>query len=249
MRKFVEQKTALITGATRGLGYEIALKMAERHYRLFLTGRNSLLLEKVSNVLAKYTEVITKSVDLKNKECARELKLCSSKMDFLPDIIIHSAGIKHSADGHNINIDVLHETLKVNLEAGILINNEYYDQLKKVKGKIVHIGSTASLHFKSSPCYTISKAALHAYVKNTAAIFAKDGISIFGILPGILDHENSKWNRKKQTEPEKYTQSINDQPFGRFVKSSEVAQYIIELVEVNSPMISGSMVQIDGGRY
>jgi len=240
---------AIVTGSSRGLGFEIALSLAKKGDIPVITGRNELSLsesaEKIKSVTGR--EALSVAIDFLEEDASKFFYDELKKLNISPYIIINNLGGGVIGDKRNIDIKVLREAMRLNLEVGIEINNIFFEDLKKMSGTIVHIGSTASLHYDAPPGYTISKSALNAYIKNAAPNFARDGVCIFGILPGILDHEGSVFNRIKIGNPDRYQKALDATPYRRFVKSSEVAEYIVKILSVDSQMINGSLIKIDGG--
>lgn len=242
-------KYAIVTGSSRGLGFEIALSLAKKGDIPVITGRNEFSLsesaEKIKSVTGR--EALPVLIDFSEEDASKCFYDKLKKKNVSPSIIINNLGGAVVGDKRNIDIRVLRETLRLNLEVGIEINNIFFEDLKRLSGTIVHIGSTAALHYDAPPCYTISKSALNAYIKNAAPNFARDGVCIFGILPGILDHEGSIFNRIKISDPDRYQKAIDAAAYRRFVKSSEVAEYVVKLLGVESQMINGALIKIDGG--
>ncbi len=240
---------AIVTASSRGLGFEIAVALAKKGDIPVITGRNELSLSESAKKIKSITgrEALPVVIDFLEEDASKFFYDELKKMNVSPSIIINNLGGAVAGDKRNIDIKVLREAMRLNLEVGIEINNIFFEDLKKLSGTIVHIGSTASLHYDAPPGYTISKSALNAYIKNAAPNFARDGVCIFGILPGILDHEGSAFDSMKISNPDRYQKALDAAPYRRFVKSSEVAEYIVKLLDVNSPMINGSLIKVDGG--
>ncbi len=246
----MEMKWALITGSSRGLGLEIALEMARAGFSTVITGRNQKSLTAVLSTLKSMNsgEHHAVCLDLAEEGAPAELHAQLKTISISPSIVVNNLGGGVPGDKRNIPIEILRASLRLNLEVGIEINNLFYEDLKANDGVIVHIGSTASLHFDAPPGYVISKTALNAYVKNAALTFAKDNVCIFAVLPGMLEHEGSYINKLHHSNPQRYDQFLSQSVFRRFTTSSETARFIVKVVEARTPMINGALIQFDGGK-
>jgi NAD(P)-dependent dehydrogenase (short-subunit alcohol dehydrogenase family) len=246
----MNEKWALVTGSSRGLGLEIAMAMAAAGFRVVITGRNpdnlASAMDKLKSVSANRHHSIC--IDLAEEDGPANLAAQLKKLGVSISVVVNNLGGGLPGDRRNIPTDILRASIRFNLEVGIEINNLLYGDLKANKGVIVHIGSTASLHFDAPPGYVISKTALNAYVKNAAMTFAKEGVCIFAVLPGILDHEGSYINKLQRSNTERYGKFLSEAVFGRFTTSTEVARFIVKIIEARTPMINGALIQFDGGK-
>lgn len=241
---------AIITGSSRGLGLELALVLAEYGFRTVITGRNP---DSLTAAIKKLKQVSTSDhialcLDLTKEGAPEDFYIKLKKHGIAPSVIVNNLGGGVTGDSRNIPTAVLRSALRLNLEVGIEINNLFYEDLKTNAGTIVHIGSTASLHFDAPPGYVISKTALNAYVKNAARTFAKDNVCIFAVLPGMLEHEESYIDKLNQSNPERYQKILSTSVLGRFTTSTETARFILKIIETRTPMINGSLIQFDGGK-
>lgn len=178
--------TVLITGASRGLGYELSKKFYLKNYNLILITR-----KKSSETVKKIFEnnVI---VELDLLEDSITDKFDKVFLNILPDVIIHCAGSKLENDKHFIDTSILKQSMNINLNNPIELNN-YFIEKAKENGqslRIVHISSDAGITGRASPSYSISKGALNTYVKNAGRIYMPDNIMICAVLPTRFDQSN-----------------------------------------------------------
>jgi len=237
------RKVVFITGSSKGLGFEIALEFSKIGYCVVLNGRDEAVLKQKLTLLDDNGHFVFKQ-DFLLEDAIENTEKFFDKIGLAPDIIVHSLGGKLDGDFHPIKPQTLHATMRLNLESAIGINNIFIPHMSQNKGGyIAHIGSLAGINANASPCYAISKAALHAYIKNSARYYAKQGIAIFGVVPGILGHTGSDWDRKKELEPQKYTNRLSQTLSGSFINPNEIAKYIVSLSVVPSKIISGSILE------
>ena len=72
---------------------------------------------------------------------------------------------------------------------------------------------------------------------------------ICAILPGILAHKDSVWDKKRVTDTDRYNEVKSKQPLGRFLTPSDIAEYIVDLVDKKSLAFSGSLLKLDANDY
>lgn len=244
-----DEKWALVTGSSQGLGFILARGLADAGYGVILTGRRRKVLDQAAQHLAEQGAVcLPFCLDLTGPDAAVELRRLAKAEGVCPSVIVNCLGGGVVGDRQNVPTEILGQAMRLNLEAGIEINNAFYDDLKARRGVIAHIGSTASLHFDAPPGYVISKSAINAYVKNAARTFAREGVCIFAVLPGILDYEGSYINQLSQAAPERYKAALAQAPYGRFAAGDELARFLTATIEYGTPMVNGALMQFDGGK-
>lgn len=240
---------ALITGSSTGLGYCIANKFSKRGVVPILTGRDSESLSRALRFIQEDSGLtpIGFARDLAEDSAPADLYRFVKDQGLIPRYLIHNLGGGIKGDAKNPSLNVIRQSIRLNLEVSIELNTLFYDALKAGSSKIVHIGSTSSLHYDAPPGYLMSKAAIVPYVKNAAKSFAKDGLTIFAILPGMLEHPGSYVDNLMMRDPDRYARLLESMNYKKFVPSIEVASYLVSLCLVESTMINGSIITIDGG--
>lgn len=240
---------ALVTGSSAGLGYSVALEFSKRGIIPILTGRSLYTLnqaiESIKNISGLTSIAFSK--DLTENCGPTALYDFVSSQKIIPRYLIHNLGGGIKGDCKNPPLDILRQSFRLNLEVAIELNTLFYEDLKTHSSKIVHVGSTSSLHYDAPPSYLISKTAIIPYVKNAARSFAKDGLTIFAVLPGMLSHAGSYIDRLAIDNPERYAQFLQKMTYKKFIPSEDVANYIVSLCLIESTMINGAIIKIDGG--
>ena len=241
------KKYVLVTASSRGLGLEIAKLLSYAGYSIILTSRNKKNLKHAKTLLNPKLKHKIIKIDFSTDEIEKKLiqKIKNKKLDS----IVHNFGENIQNDTHPIDTDILNSSIYNNFTVSVKINNLLAKNLIGNPSKIIHIGSTASLHAKASPSYTLSKSLINTYVKNIANIYIKDNIMICAVLPGIMAHEHSQWDRKKITDKKRYDETEKQQPLGRFLLPKDVAGYVVDLVNQKSLSFSGSVMKLDANDY
>lgn len=237
----------LITGASRGLGFEIAKELSDVGYGIILVSNNKKNLEIAKKNLNHKMRHIVIKTNLKKKN---SIKIILKKIqDIAIESIIHNFGVKLEKDEHEIDIDILQKSINANFIRSIELNQALSDRLEGNPSKIIHIGSTASIHAKASPSYTLSKSLINVYVKNISKHYIDKNILICSVLPGIMAHKDSDWDKKKLSEPVKYIDTQKRQPLQRFLTPNEIAKNISLLVQSKNLVLTGSIIKMDANEY
>lgn len=186
-------KTALITGATSGIGKATAETLASNH-RLILCGRRADKLNEVANELAKITEVTTLTFDVSNKEQT------FSAINSLPlqwqqiDVLVNNAGNAHGlASFQEADIDDLEAMIDINVKGVIYVTKAVLPfMLPNVSGHIVNLSSIAGKEtYQNGTVYCASKAAVEALSKGMRLDLLTSGIKVTNIAPGAVETEFS----------------------------------------------------------
>lgn len=243
----MSKKYVLITGSSKGLGLEIGKVLSYAGYNIILIGRNKeSLLSSLNHLNSELKHIIIK-LDLSEDDFIKTLSKKIKKLNIFA--VVHNYGINYLNDSHPINIDILDKSIYNNFTVSLKINEYLMNHCSEILKKIIYIGSTASLHAKASPSYVISKGIINLYVKNVSQEYLNKGIFICALLPGILAHKGSSWNKKKKTDRVKYEETEKRQPLGRFAMPSDIAEYVLGLMKQKNFMLTGSIIKLDANEY
>ena len=218
----MESKTALITGASRGIGKSIQEVLNSNGIKIVSPSRNELDLSS-SESIDKFLSQM--SVDI--------------------DIIINNAGILKVGKHNELSTDDFHEMLQVNVVAPFRIISGFVEKMKMRNfGRIVNISSIWGQKSKEGrTLYSSSKAALDALTKSLAIEFASYNILINSVAPGYIETD-----MLSQCNTEDELNIIRDTiPMKRFGKKIEIAELVRFLSSENNSYITGQIFTIDGG--
>lgn len=193
--KTMAQKTALITGATSGIGRATAQLFAHQGVRLILCGRRQERLDTLSEALSTKTKVHTLRFDVRNKHRINEL-LQQLPSDFLEiDILINNAGNAHGLDLiQNGSIEDWDAMLDINVKGLLYVSNAVLPQMvKRGSGHIINIGSTAGKEvYPKGNVYCASKHAVDAITEGMRLDLNGTGVKVGAINPGLVETEFSE---------------------------------------------------------
>lgn len=237
----------LVTASSKGLGLEIAKQLSFIGYNIILTSRSKKNLKYAKSLLNQ--KLKHKSIKIDFTKDSIEKKLIKKIENLNIHSIVHNFGLNLENDTHPIDEKILNQSIYNNFIVSLKINNALSNKLKGNPSKIIHIGSTASLHTKAAPSYTLSKSLINTYVKNISNIYVKNNIMICAVLPGILGHKGSAWDKKRILDSKKYENIKSKQPLERFLLPDEIASYIVDLINQKNLSFSGSMMKLDVNDY
>ena len=252
----LEDRTALITGASKGIGRAIALAFSKEGANVVITGRNAeeleSLKEEINPMGVRATLVVA---DLFRRENVDKVwSHCEENADRI-DILVNNAGIGSSSNPKPV-IDLEEEFWEkmhfINLTVPFLLSQCVLPKMiEHQNGRIINIASIAgklpSLHGAS---YTSSKAGLLGFTRTLALETAKDGITVNAICPGPV--RTQIHNKRMDYDAKRLGISLeeieaNATPLGRRLEPSEVAPLAVFLASDDSAVITGQGYNIDGG--
>ena len=240
-------KTALITGATKGIGRDIALSFARAGCHLGLTGRNEAeLAEVAAEAGAQGVTCRTRPADLASAdEC---LALAEHFAQAFPviDILVNNAGVSFTEKLVDLDPGHWDTTLAVNLRAPALISQVIARKMiAQGHGVIINISSNAGLGgIEEHASYCASKFGLHGLTKVMAVELGPHNVRVNAIAPTVVltPMGTRVWGDPKKADPVKAKI-----PLGRFLTTSEVSSAVLFLASEGAAMIHGAILVIDGG--
>jgi len=253
----LKNKTTLITGASRGIGREIALAFAREGADMVVTGRDTELLESLQDeVEAVGPRCSLVAADLSRRDATT--KIWTHCQQFLGhiDILVNNAGVGSSADPRpviNFDDNFWELTLYVNLTVPYLLSKAALPgMIERNYGRIISIasinGKVGSVH---GAAYAASKHGLLGFTRTLAMEVAREGITVNAICPGPV---RTRTNDKRIVyDAERLGKTIEQieaeaTPIGRRLEAREIAPMAVYLASDEATMITGQAYNIDGGR-
>lgn len=251
----VDRKVALVTGAGRGIGREIALALVERGWAVVINYRSnqSAAADALRVVKRGGGEGLLLQADISRVE-DRERMLAEVLRTFgRIDLLVNNAGIapRQRQDILEVGPDSYDEVLSVNLKGPFFLTQQVARIMIDLLGsgiitepRIINVGSISA--YTSSPSrgeYCLSKAALGMMTSLFADRLAEYGIAVYEIRPGVIETD--------MTGPvkEKYDQLIADglTPIRRWGQPDDVAKAVVAIAEGLFPFSTGEVFNVDGG--
>jgi len=193
------KKTALITGATSGIGKATAHEFAKHGINLVLCGRRQHRLDSIKNALSKETNIHTLNFDVRDREKTLEA-IASLPIEFQHiDILINNAGNAHGSDPIQTgNLDDWDAMIDINVKGLLYVSKAIIPGMtERQSGHIINIGSSAGSEvYPKGNVYCASKHAVLAITQGMRIDLNPFGIKVGAINPGLVETEFSKVRHK-----------------------------------------------------
>ncbi|HCO12091.1 MAG TPA: beta-ketoacyl-ACP reductase [Desulfonauticus sp.] len=242
------EKTALITGGSRGIGREIALRLAKEGYQIFLTYVSKPeLAQKVVNLIesqggkarsflldtGKWEDVVSFFQEEINKKVNLE-------------VLVNNAGITRDGLILRLKKEQWEQVLQVNLTgAFVCLQQAAKIMVKQRYGRIINITSVVGQSGNAGQSnYAASKAGLIGLTKSAALELASRNITVNAVAPGFIETDMTK--ELPQEIKELYLQKI---PLSRFGSSQDIAEVVAFLASPKAGYITGQVIGVNGGMY
>ena len=238
-------KTALITGATKGLGRGAAEAIAEAGGNIIAIGRNQSELNSLGKKIKKLkVNYLSFNCDVNNYNKIKNFITDLKKLD----ILVNNAGTNIPEDFLNVKKTSLETLLNVNTKAVFNIAQLCANQIIKLKrkqGSIINISSIFGLVAgQKRTVYSMTKFGVEGLTKGMALDLAKYNIRVNSVCPNIVLTPRTK----KYFSDKKYNKYVKEStPINKVVTISDVATSITFLASEASSMITGTSIIIDGG--
>lgn len=182
----LKDKTAVITGASSGIGKAIALALAEKGVKTCLLGRNLETLEKVATVARKTTaQVAVYKVDLTVDQDIRKIADDLQQEFDGVDILVHSAGVFSSGPLESASVEEFDRQYKINVRVPYILTQALLPMLRSCQGQIVFINSSAGLNAApNGGQYAATKFALKAIADSFRQEINAEGLRVLSLYPG-----------------------------------------------------------------
>jgi len=241
-------KTAVVTGASRGIGAAIARTLAADGARVALVARTGDAIRKLAADIGKGAVAI--EADMASADGWR--KAADGALAALGeiDILVNNAGVSAAQAMGKVTPEGLDETLNVNVRNLILLTDALSASLIRRKGNVVNISSVSSFSGALGQiAYSTSKGAVNSFTRNASIDLGRVGVRVNAIAPGVID--DGMWSTafSKGLDREKTLERM-----GRLVPlekrwgtAQEIADAVAFLASDKAAYITGQVLRVDGG--
>jgi NAD(P)-dependent dehydrogenase (short-subunit alcohol dehydrogenase family) len=240
-----QQKIAIITGGTSGLGLAMAKKFVEKGILTIVTGRDDLKLKETKESLGDFCVPINMDI---------------SKLDQIPihiseiiakygriDILVNNAGINLKKELVSVTDEEFQRILLTNLTGVFAISREVSKaMISQKKGYIINISSMAAHYgLPKVIAYSASKAAIEGMTRSMAVELSSHGVLVNCIAPGFIKTNMS--SKALDSDPERKRRVLERTPMGTLGLPEDVANAAYFLVSDENKFITGAVIPVDGG--
>ena len=239
-------KVAMITGATRGIGKQIALTLANEGYNIVLNYRteNEELMKLKKEIEQKRVRCLLLKGDVSNfEDCKKLVEEAINRMNHI-DVLVNNAGITKDMLLMRMKPEDFNEVINVNLIGTFnMTKNVINYMMKERKGRIINVSSVVGISGNAGQTnYAASKAGIIGFTKSLAKEVASRNILVNAIAPGFIQTDMT--NILKENVKDEIAKTI---PLKRMGTAKDVANVVKFLVSEDSSYITGQVIQVDGG--
>jgi 3-oxoacyl-[acyl-carrier protein] reductase len=241
-------KSAVVTGASRGIGRAIALRLAEEGAGVAICARGEAALRQVEAELRARSDAVYAAVCDVGDAAALDgfLDAARAKLGGVDILVNNPSGITLGDDPA-----AWQSTLNVDLMAAVRASWKVIPWMTEGGGgAIVHISSIAGLEATPfPPSYGAAKAALVSHAKSLAVALAPKKIRVNAVAPGSIEFPGGLWEQTKRDNREFYDAILKTIPGGRMGTAEEVADAVVFLASERASWITGVCLTVDGAQH
>ena len=244
----LENKTALVTGCSKGIGYAIADLFAREGAVVYAVARTEGCLDDAAAQAAAYPagRIVPLYFDIRDKDAVKQCILRIKKEQGRLDVLVNNAGIMKDDLLEMVSDSTLADTFETNVFALIRVTQMALRLMKRQKsGSIVNITSIVGLRGSAGQtAYAASKGAVANMTKTWARELVADGIRVNGVAPGKIDT-----SMYRSIGEDRIQEGIREVGMGRLGKPEEVAAAVLFLASDMASYITGEILGVNGGWF
>lgn len=237
-------KVAIVTGAGRGLGRAMALRLAAEGAAVAINDLDeSAASETLALILSSSGKAVVHCTDISIYENTKELFQAATKALGPVHILVNNAGITKDSMLHKMTEAQFDDVIRINLKAVFNCVQIAAQQMSTLKyGRIINIASVSAFGNIGQTNYSASKAGVIGLTKTAALELSRHGITVNAIAPGFFD------TRLTQAIPENVKAALLGKvPLKRMGDPKEIAGLVAYLASEEAGYITGQTITIDGG--
>jgi len=245
----LQDKVAIVTGSSRGIGRSIALGLADEGCKLVICARGEeTLQETAQDIREKGVDVVAVAADVTKMEGAERVVTQAIESFQGIDVLVNNVGgslwkpfVENSDEDWQAIIDL-------NLLAAVRVTRRVVPLMeRRGSGSIILIASIWGRELGGPSSYNATKAAAIGLAKNLAKELASKGIRVNTVAPGSVMFPGGGWNQRQKADPEGIATFVKQEmPLGRFGKPEEVAALVVFLASERASLITGTCINVDG---
>lgn len=242
----LENKVALITGGTSGLGKMMALALAKAGAFVWIASSRDNADETLQEIKQQGSNGSFVQVDVTSSDALEKIVSQILKESNRIDILVNAAGINLRTSAEELTLNEWQKTIDINLTAPFYLSQLVADTMKKNNwGRIINIASLQSLRaFDNSIPYGASKGGVMQLTRALAQAYSKDGILVNAIAPGFF---RTNLTESLFQDPDKLEALANKTMMGRNGEEKDIFGISVFLCSDANSYVTGQTVFLDGG--
>lgn len=242
----LQGKTAIVTGASRGIGREIALELARQgaNVTVNFAGSEAKANEVVDEIKALGQDAFAFQCDVSNAEAVGEMVKQTIEKFGNVDILVNNAGITRDNLLMRMKEDEWDDVININLKGVFLCTKAVTRQMMKQRsGRIINISSIVGVSGNPGQAnYVAAKSGVIGLTKTTAKELSSRGITVNAVAPGFITTDmTDKLNEEVKAE------MLKQIPLARFGEPKDIANVVVFLASEDSRYMTGQTLHVDGG--
>lgn len=249
----LENKVAVITGGSRGIGKGIALGLAREKCHLVICARGEDILNETADEIREAgAEVLTLALDVTKTEDLNKLKDSTLQKFGTIDILVNNVGGNKRNEFDQTTEQDWQDIIDLNLLSHANATRIFLPHLKQQgSGSVIFISSIFGRESggPTLSIYNSTKSALISMAKVIAAEVAPYGVRVNTVAPGSIRFPGGSWDRRCIEDPDGMAEFVKRElPIGRFGSAEEVANVVCFLASESASLVTGACINVDGGQ-
>ena len=247
----LEGKIAIVTGATNGIGFEVAKHLGQHGATVIINGRNDAAgAEKLKTMVDMGVTAEYYGFDVTDEDKVNEnIKAIGDKYGKIDIVVNNAGGLGGRSRFETMTTDFYRSVMALNLDSAFFVSRAAIPYLKKgTHPTIINFTSNAGWNAggPGAGIYGTSKAGVHAITRALAKDLAEYGIRVNAVSPGTIDTDFH--SQIKSTKPEVFASWANNIMLGRLGQPEDVATVVAFLASEDAAFITAETIQIGGGQ-
>ncbi|QOT78326.1 SDR family NAD(P)-dependent oxidoreductase [Cupriavidus basilensis] len=233
-------KTVLVVGGSSGIGNGIAHAFRERGATVHVWGTRASALDYTDSADSRLDGLGYTQVDVSD---AANIERCALPFDRL-DVLVQAQGTV-LYDRQEFKTPGFRKVLDINLTSLMACADKCYGPLREARGAMIVVSSAAAFHStRGNPAYNASKTGAFGLTRTLGEAWAREGIRVNGIAPGLVD---TKLTRVTTGNPKRLEGALRNIPLGRLGTPQDMAGAALFLASPLSAYVLGQTLLVDGG--